>query len=172
MKKIICLLVWILLLLFIPQFYVKVSYPFKYTNSVEKYSNIYNLDKSLVYAVIKTESGFDSNSISKSGAYGLMQILPSTMQYMVGENDKEKLFESDFNIYVGTKYLRYLKNKFDDIILVLCAYNAGEGNVFLWLKNKQYSADGKTLNNIPFKETRDYVKKVLNSQKIYEKLDR
>ncbi|MBE7027336.1 MAG: lytic transglycosylase domain-containing protein, partial [Ruminococcaceae bacterium] len=71
------------------------------------------------------------------------------------------------NIEIGCWYLRCLLDKYNgDTILALCAYNAGSGNVNAWLSNEQYSKDGKTLDNIPFSETRHYV---ANTQKYTEK---
>ncbi|MBQ7307794.1 MAG: lytic transglycosylase domain-containing protein [Clostridia bacterium] len=171
MKKIIFVVVGVLLFSFSTLIFVKVVYPIKYREAVSESSTKYEIEESLIYAVIKAESGFSSKSVSKSGAYGLMQILPSTMCYIMNEEiEKERLFEPEFNIEVGTKYLRYLLNKFNDIRVVLSAYNAGEGNVFVWLKDKNYSLDGKTLKTTPFKETNNYVEKVLKYEKIYKKL--
>ena len=72
------------------------------------------------------------------------------------------------NIIYGCKYLKYLLNKFEDINTTLCAYNAGETRVRTWLKSN-YSTDGKTLNFIPFEETRKYVNKIQKNMKFYKK---
>ena len=85
------------------------------------------------------------------------------------EYKEEYLFEADYNIKLGTYYLAYLENKFEDTTVVLCAYNAGEGVVQGWLNNIQYSKDGKTIDVIPYSQTEAYTQKVLNSLKIYEK---
>ena len=85
-----------------------------------------NLPPELVAAVVETESDFRPQLISHKNAQGLMQIIPSTAEF-IGAGD---LFNPADNIAAGTKYLRYLHNRFDgDLRMVLAAYNAGEGNV-------------------------------------------
>ena len=68
---------------------------------------------------------------------------------------------------MGCYYLKYLFDRFKNVNVVLCAYNAGEGNVRKWLKNKEYSLDGKTIKSIPFNETDKYVKKINKTYKKY-----
>lgn len=156
----------------IGEIYIIKVYPIKYKKEISECSQKYDIDESLIYAIIKSESSFYPNRESKAGACGLMQIMPNTMKYIKGDSklDKDKLFEPSFNIEVGTKYLRYLFNKFKKTELVICAYNAGEGNIKKWLNDTRYSLDGETLIDIPFLETRKYLKKVLGSEKIYKKL--
>ena len=146
-------------------------YPEKYGKEVKIYAEQCNLDYYLVFAVIKTESGFKEDRVSKKGAIGLMQLMPDTAEYVAERFFKEDcadVFNPDDNIRYGTKYLEYLRDKFADKTVFLAAYNAGEGNVFAWLKDERYSSDGKTLNFIPFPETSDYVGKVLKAEKIYK----
>ena len=76
------------------------------------------------------------------------------------------------NILLGVTYLIYLSNKFDCETTLLAAYNAGEGNVSNWLKNKAFSKDGKSLDVIPFNETKVYIKRVINYKKTYKFLYR
>ncbi len=150
----------------------KYIYPLKYEETVEKYSKEYNLDFYLVMALIKTESRFRASAVSEKGAKGLMQITDNTAKYIAKElNEKDfEIFSIDTNIRFGCYYLRYLYNKFEMERTVLSAYNAGEGNVLTWLKNREYSLDGKNLTAIPFKETEEYVKKVYKSYNKYKKL--
>lgn len=134
-----------------------------------------DIDPALVFAVIKAESKFDKNAKSKAGAIGLMQIKLDTANYMLelsGEQniDEKKLFEPETNIKIGTKYLAYLINKFKNVNTAICAYNAGETVVRNWLSDERYSSDGKCLDSIPFKETRDYLNKIIFNQKIYKKM--
>ena len=86
------------------------------------------------------------------------------------EAEKWEYAEPDVNIHMGCWYLNYLINYFHDEDLALAAYNAGMGNVENWLKDENYSADGLSLEEIPFKETREYVKKVESAERIYEVL--
>ena len=129
----------------------------------------------LAFAVMKAESGFSEHAVSKAGAIGLMQLLPSTALYICELNHieyhAERLTEGKYNVMLGCIYLNYLASRFFDVTTVLAAYNAGEGVVSTWLKNTQYSDDGVHLKSIPYPETKRYVKKVLNYQKIYAIFD-
>ena len=157
-----CLVIGIVFLLFNFVFMSK-----KYQNYVEFYCDEYNLDSSLVYAIIKAESNFDANAVSRAGALGLMQLLPSTAKWIAGELNldyyENDLFEPSKNIRYGCFYLRYLMNKFDNIDVVVCAYNAGETIVKSWLDE-----DGRVVENkISYSETKSYLKKVKAYYQIY-----
>lgn len=134
----------------------------KYSDAVTEYGFMYNVDGNLILAVIKAESNYRENVRSAKGAIGLMQIMPATAQFIaqkLGEEYNEnQLNDYRTNIRYGTYYLSYLSERFSDTETKLAAYNAGEGNVKSWLE--KYSDDGKTLNQIPFKETEIYVAKV------------
>ena len=148
-------------------------YPQKFIEQVEKSSVKYNLDKNLIYAVIKVESGFDKNAISSKGAMGLMQITPKTAEYIAKlKGDSEKnidIFNENINIDYGAFYLRYLLDKFKCLESAICAYNAGEGKVKGWLKNKEFSDNGITLKIVPYLETNEYLKKILLTFSKYKK---
>lgn len=149
---------------------VNVAKSKKYENIIEKWSNFYQLDKDFVFAVVKTESDFNENAKSEKGAIGLMQIKQSTFDYMIEKyriKDSLNIANADDNVRIGCCYLNYLFQKFFNEKEVLCAYNAGEGNVQKWLNNNEFSGDGKSLDVIPFDETRRYVKKVLTFKTIY-----
>lgn len=137
----------------------------KYEKTVDYYSKKYEVSKSLILAVIKTESNFNENAVSKKGAIGLMQIMPSTAYFVAEKLEIENinLYNKEQNIQIGTYYLKYLLNEFKNERLVICAYNAGEGNVNKWLNNGN-------LNEIPFKETEVYYKKVSLREKLYGKM--
>ncbi|MGL5694263.1 MAG: lytic transglycosylase domain-containing protein [Peptostreptococcaceae bacterium] len=145
----------------------KLIYPKKYSIYVEKYSNEYELDENLVYSVIKAESKFDKDAVSRKGAKGLMQISDITRDWAIEELDLGDIdiFDPETNIKIGCWYLRKLYKQFGELDLVIAAYNGGSGNVRQWLGNENYSKDGKLLN-IPFPETSNYVEKV---KKNYEK---
>ena len=133
---------------------------------VDKYAEQYNVPSYLVLAVIEVESDFDPAATSSAGACGLMQMLPKTFAWLtssehLGENLKSlELFDPDVSIRYGTYYLKYLFTRFRNWDTALAAYNAGEGNVAEWLEDDEYSNSDGTLKYIPFKETRNYVKKV------------
>lgn len=149
----------------------KMLYPIRYTDIVEEYAEEYSLDPYLVYGVIKAESNFVHDAHS-GVARGLMQITDDTAGW-IADKMKLKSFEPEMlddpesNIRMGCFYLRYLLDYYKDTELALAAYNAGMGNVNRWLANAEHSADGKTLDNIPFKETREYVERVENYTEIY-----
>lgn len=149
------------------------AYPRKYKPIVKKYGALYGLDENLVYAVIKTESSFNAEAVSAKGAAGLMQILPSTAEYISIKwynGEKYDLLNPETNVKYGCKYLAHLIEKFNGVEAGLAAYNAGEGKVAIWLADENYSDNGKTLKTIPYKETADYVQKVLKRRMIYSVL--
>jgi len=137
--------------------------PISYKEEVLKYSELYGVDPVIVFSVIRCESAFKADAESNRGAKGLMQIIPSTFNWLaslLNENPNEELiFDPETNIKYGTYYLKYLFNRFGNWDHVFAAYNAGENRVALWLKDERYSENG-ILTYIPFKETREYVKKV------------
>lgn len=154
---------------------IKKRLPIKYEAEVKKYSQIYGLDEYFVYSIICAESSFDNEAESSVGAKGLMQMMPETAKWLKEkyklEVDPNDLFDPETNILLGCQYLKYLNERFDgDMNLVLAAYNGGEGNVRKWLKSTVYSPDGKTLTNIPYKETANYVKKVSTYYDLYKKV--
>ena len=125
----------------------------KYDSTIRSVAKIYKLPHALLHAVITAESSYNPNAISRAGAVGLMQLMPETAkQYGVSNRRDPKQ-----SIYGGTRYLRYLLKLFNnDVILALAAYNAGEGAV------KKFG------NKIPpYKETRNYVNKVIKYYKKY-----
>lgn len=128
------------------------------------------ISPALVYAVMKAESSFHEDAVSSAGAVGLMQILPSTAEFICRrcgvEFSAEKLKEGEYNTRLGCLYLKYLTERFE-VSTALAAYNAGEGTVSGWLCDGRYSADGKQLSAIPYPETEAYVKRVMKFRKIY-----
>lgn len=150
-------------------------YPMEYTDHVEKFSDKYEIDKALVYAVIKTESNFQENAESPVGAMGLMQIMPSTFEWLQtltdGEitMDSESLLNPEINIDYGCRFLQFLLNRYTAEESAVAAYNAGFGAVDEWLINEDYSADGENLEHIPYPETANYVVKVKDAKEHYSK---
>ena len=147
-------------------------YPLCYKEEIIAVAEKYDLDAALLFAVVKTESGFNSGAVSKKGAVGLMQILPSTGQFIAekkGITDYD-LFDVNTNLDFGAYDWKYLGDKFGEFTETAAAYNAGEGTVKTWLNNKEYSPDGKRLYDIPYPETAAYVKKISERVKRYKKL--
>ncbi len=141
----------------------------KYSAEISSACERFSVDKALVYSVINIESHFKKDALSKKGAVGLMQVMPSTadelaVQLKLSEFD---LKEPADNITLGVYYIKQLCKKFDDVETALCAYNAGPANVNAWLKDETKSKDGKTLQNIPFSETKNYIEKFRKNFKYY-----
>lgn len=150
----------------------KLGYPFPYNEEIKKYAAVNGMDPLLVAAVVREESRFQPNAVSHKGACGLMQLMPSTAEEVakkMGETcTKTSLMQPDNNIRYGTAYLASLLKKYDgDLILTLAAYNAGSGRVDSWVAKKKGAF---TIEDIPYQETRDYVRKVLASHKKYQEL--
>ena len=155
----------------------KKIYPTKYENYVEKYSEKYNVPQSVIYAIINTESNFDPEAVSSAGAMGLMQMMPSTFEWLTSDEQlgegltTEALNDPEVSIRYGTYYLAYLHRKFDyNWNNAFAAYNAGEGNVAKWLASDEHNDGEGNLVDIPFKETRSYVKKINDAIEIYSRL--
>jgi membrane-bound lytic murein transglycosylase C len=170
----------------------------KFKPYVKEYAKKYNLEESLVYAIIKTESDFNQFAVSGAGAYGLMQIVPSSAgidayYYLNAKKvkpSKEYLFDPKNNIELGVTYLHildknYLKginNRLSREYCVISAYNTGSGNVLKTFSSDKNRAKQKinslsptkvynTLRTeLPYDETRNYLKKVVYSKKEFIRL--
>ena len=155
---------------------LKYFYPKRYEEIVNKYQTEYNVDANLIYAVIKAESNFNNEAESTQGAIGLMQLMENTAKDVAnkngieldGENIRECLLNEDTNINIGTKYLQTLIDRYHNIEVALAAYNAGIGTVDGWIERGIISADGSDIENIPYRETNNYVRKILRDYRIYQ----
>ncbi len=150
------------------------THPRTYSEYVEKYSALYGVPEEIIFATIKTESGFVSNAVSSAGAIGLMQMMPETFKWLCEKNgeslEEGMLYDPETNIRYGTYYLSYLYSEFGLWETVYAAYNCGPGRVKEWQSNALYADTNGILTDIPFKETSDYVKKISKAVAIYEKL--
>lgn len=154
---------------------IKKIYVTDYSEYVYKYSKINEVDPLLVFAVIKVESDFNPQAISRSNACGLMQLMENTAievsEALGDEISKDKLFIPETNIKLGTTYLASLLKRYDgNINLTLAAYNAGIGNVEEWIQEGIIKQNGSDIENIPFKETNNYVRKILRDYGIYKEM--
>ena len=149
------------------------AHPLGYSEYVEKYADEYGLDKYLLYAVIKTESSFDSNAVSNVGARGLMQIMEETfdwIRFRLGEEELtvyDDMFDPKTNIRYGGYLVSYLMDKFGNIECAAAAYHSGVGTVSEWLSDADISKDGKTLDVIPGKNAAHYVNKINTALETY-----
>ncbi|MBN1824208.1 MAG: lytic transglycosylase domain-containing protein [Endomicrobiales bacterium] len=146
-----------------------------YAESVAKYSSLYGIDPLLTASIIRIESKFSRNARSERGAIGLMQILPATADEMAEElgleafNAERDLEDPDTNIMIGIYYYSKLKKDFGgNKILALAAYNAGKSKVASWhIQNPLLSFE---VTDIPYKETRNYVKKIMGTYRWLKRL--
>ena len=148
----------------------------EYRDWIASYCEAADLDPYFVSAVIFTESKFDSNAKSGAGACGLMQVMPATgaeIAAALGEDyDPAMLFDPETSIRYGTTYLRMQMDRFDNNpAVVLAAYNAGPHRAEQWIAD--YGLDSEDhIAYIPFRETDQYVDRVLLMQKVYRMLYR
>lgn len=150
-------------------------YPVKYEEYVDKAAKDYNMDKALIYGVIRTESGFNPDAESTAGAKGLMQIMPESFQWLQtirgveGQYTDDDLYDPEINIDYGVYLLKYFYDRYGTEQTAVAAYNAGFV-VGDWLSNPEYSSDGIVLDYIPYPETSAYVDKVLSAKDKYNEL--
>lgn len=147
----------------------------KYEEIISRESSKYGLKKELIFGIIKCESGFDEKARSHADARGLMQITPETFEwlkkcYTHEELDISELENPEVNISYGTLFISILTKKYRNEEVILSAYNAGMTTIDRWLSNEEISYDGLSLNRIPYKETRNYVKRVKVAKKNYKRL--
>lgn len=173
-KAIIIIVVFVLVVVFGVRGYMNWQYPLKYRSLIQKYSRQYDVNEDLIYAVIKTESGFDSYAVSEVGARGLMQMTEETFDWIhskIQDNmNFDDLYDPEVSIHYGTYLLNYLLDEFDeDTDTAMAAYHAGSASVQSWLKNPANSTDGKRLTHIPKSDTAHYVNKINHAISIYER---
>lgn len=169
------ILLVILIVTSIYSIYRYLLFPKKYEAIVNKAGKTYNVDPYLILAVIKQESSFNEDAISKSRAKGLMQILDKTADETV--KDINSISNKDYDIYdvytninIGTKYLSNLIEQYDgNIYIALTAYNAGMGNISSWFdfENESYNTLEQVVNDIKFNETKQYVINIVRYYNIY-----
>lgn len=157
-----------------PNMLTEWQYPRKYQELVEKEARDNNVEEALVYAIMKTESGFDEEAVSAVGAVGLMQLMPDTFDWLLMlDGNPQNLTQADLsrpevNVHYGCYLLSYLVEKYQDVGTLAASYNAGQGAVDGWLQDPQYSDDGIHLKNIPYPETAAYAEKVVKSYESYK----
>ncbi len=138
-------------------------YPLKYEEEIVKWSEIHSLDPALTAAVIMQESRFNPAATSYKGARGLMQIMPPTATTIAKglEVSSYNLYDAETSIKFGTWHLHVTLEKYDNNVdAALAAYNAGGGNADKWIRLG-------ILDDIPFRETRNYVVNVKKYRDIY-----
>jgi len=180
-KILVCGLIILILIVFLIVFKDKIQrifYPKSYEEFVSMYSDEYGVDENLIFAVIKAESNFQEDAVSHKDALGLMQIMKETAEDVARKynieidfnNSEREILNVQNNIKIGTKYLAVLLEKYKNIEVAVAAYNAGIGTVDNWIEKEIIKSDGSDIENIPYKETNNYVRKILRNYKIYQDL--
>ncbi len=154
----------------------EILFPKPYIDKAIQESSQYNLSPYLVLGLMRQESAFNKKVVSSAQAIGLMQLLPSTATRVARSMgtkppDQNDLKKPEVNIQLGVKYLSGLLIDFEDnIIFALASYNAGPGKVKQWMEIRSHLKPLEFMETIPYKETRNYVKKVLRNYVIYKTL--
>lgn len=169
-------ILFMLILAFLQPFVWQWLYPVYYADEIRKNAMRYNHDPNLLLAIIQTESNFRWTKVSSKGAIGLMQIMEDTANWVIdqsgyGEDVRQSLAHPTVNIAIGSWYLRYLLEQYDqNLVVALAAYNAGPGNVNRWLASGKWDGTLSMLHKIPFGETRHYIQRVLYTYERYGKI--
>ena len=147
------------------------AYPRAYWPIVARWAERSGLDPFLVLAVMREESRFDPKAVSLAGAVGLLQVLPATARTLAKGIDVQQLQDPEVNVRLGVRYLAAQLRAFKDPVLALCAYNAGPAAARRFARARGADPD-EFIEGIPYRETRAYVRRVLESYGIYRWLYR
>src|ERR687890_1405953 len=152
----------------LPDAVMRTMYPLRYEAVILQASEENDLDPTFVAGVVYTESRFRPDAESQSEAYGLMQLLPQSARFIQRKSGiKGDYRDPEVNLKLGNWFLGYLEDRYNgDERHMLAAYNSGEGSVDAWISDKDFDI----AKDIPYKETREYVDKVLQAQKTYQEL--
>ncbi|SCW55021.1 soluble lytic murein transglycosylase [Paenibacillus tianmuensis] len=171
------LLLTFVIFLFLSSTYVgRMLYPIHYEQEIRQNAAKYDLDPFLVAAVIRVESNYLTETESKKGAYGMMQLMPDTANWIIdkarfSEEFKTSLNDPAVSIELGSWYLNWLFKQFDgNRIAVLAGYNAGHGKVSRWLQENAWDGTLQNADRIPYGETRHYIQRVMYYYNKYVKL--
>lgn len=154
---------------------LSLMYPRAFRSSVEAWAAKHEIEPSLAWAIMRRESAFAPEVTSAADARGLMQIIPPTANSIAQElklppADAAQLYSPEWNIRLGTWYLKALSNRLQHPTLVAAAYNGGPSSVAKWAKERAEVQLDEWVEEIPFKETRGYVKQVTSDLFIYRQL--
>ncbi|HEX3011477.1 MAG TPA: lytic transglycosylase domain-containing protein [Syntrophomonadaceae bacterium] len=169
---------WVFILLFLATVitfprWITLFYPQPNRELVFTTAYEYNIDPYLVFAIIRAESKYQTGAKSAVGARGLMQIMPETAVWIASQMDMEgftteDLHDPDVNIRMGCWYLNSLMQEFEGRLpIVIAAYNAGRGKAKDWVASEKWDGTARNVKDIPFPETRQYVRNVLKNYQAY-----
>lgn len=158
----------------VPEDVWRTIYPEAYQDLIDRHAMKYELDPMLMRGLIRQESLFQFDAVSRAGAVGLMQILPRT-GYQIAQQQRLRysralLFQPDYNLQLGTFHLAELLRDFNWVEKALAAYNAGRNRVVAWQAEREFTEPAEFVESIPFSETREYVQIVLRNAEVYRQL--
>jgi soluble lytic murein transglycosylase len=145
----------------------KFLYPIHFQEEIKQNAAQYELDPFLIAAIIRVESNYQTHIESRKGAFGLMQLMPDTSEWIVdtarfSPSYKKDLHHPSISIQLGSWYLNWLHKQFKgNTVAAIAGYNAGQGNVIQWLQTEKWDGTLKHADNIPYGETRHYIQRVL-----------
>ncbi len=159
----------------LPRSYWEALFPKAYWNDLKRCAAANGLDPYLVASLIRQESEFNPNAVSRANAVGLMQLLPKTGRVVarlekMRRYNPSQLYSPAVNLELGTRYFRGMVDKFGGFEYALAAYNAGSDRVEEWLNDGKYRDPEEFVESIPFTETREYVQAILRNASVYKQL--
>jgi soluble lytic murein transglycosylase len=159
----------------LPAEILQIIFPLTYWDSIKKNSVTHGLDPYVTAALIAQESTFDASAHSTANAWGLMQIVPSTGRRLAAASGIRRfstgmLTNADTNIRLGTLYFSRLVTQFGGTYYALASYNAGENRVVRWKAERPGMEEDEFIDDIPFPETQNYVKRILGTAEDYRHL--
>jgi soluble lytic murein transglycosylase len=159
----------------LPRAYWEGLFPKPYWYDLQRFSAGNGLDPYLVAALIRQESEFNPNAVSRANAVGLMQLLPKVGSQMAKQEklrsfNVHELFTPAINLQLGTHYFRSTVDKFGAVEYALAAYNAGDDRVAEWQGMAKYRDVAEFVESIPFTETREYVQAIVRNANMYKQL--
>jgi len=159
-----------------PHEFWRLAFPIPYRTQLERYARIHRLDLYLLAGLIRQESEFDPRAVSRAGARGLMQVMPSTgkmlsRQLRLGTFRTSSLFQPDYNLRLGSYYFRRLLEEHNNSLeAALASYNAGKRRTEEWLTWAHYQEPAEFIETIPITETRTYIQAVLRNAWLYRRI--
>jgi soluble lytic murein transglycosylase len=159
----------------LPDAYWKALFPRPFWSDLRKFAEANGLDPYVVASLIRQESAFNPNAVSRANAVGLMQLLPKTGRLVARDVklrnfNASQLFTPTVNIQLGTRYFRTMVDKFGALEYALAAYNAGDDRVVDWRQQGNYRDVFEFVESIPFTETREYVQAIMRNASVYRML--
>lgn len=154
---------------------LQTAYPNQYWDLVQEAADGYGYDPRVFHALVREESSFNKDIVSWAGARGLSQLMPATASRVGGwlgiNVTKQSSFDPLTNLRIGSRYMEFLQDRFKgNMFLAVGGYNAGEGNIDKWLRERGNTPTDEFVENIPYRETRGYVKRVLGTYQLYHVL--